>query len=197
MGRIVFRLFDSVVPLTAANFRALALGTTNVLGHSIGYEGSCFHRIVEGFALHGGDFAKGDGSGGESIYGRVFKDENFKLKHAKGGLLTMANTGPHSNCSQVRRFLSSFALHDYVTPPARVQASPFPHPHLPSSPLPDPPQFFITTAPAPWLDGRQVVFGEVVKGSEVVKRIESVAVNFAKKPLQEVKITKCGTIPVF
>lgn len=95
VGRIVFRLYDDVVPKTAQNFRDLALG---VPGY--GYRGSSFHRIIPLFMAQGGDFTLHNGSGGRSSFGIRFADENFKLGHTRPYLLSMANSGPNTNTSQ-------------------------------------------------------------------------------------------------
>jgi len=101
-GRIEFGLYGGQTPRTVENFRCLCTAEKgeSASGTPLGFAGSPFHRIIPGFMLQGGDFTAGDGTGGESIYGGKFADEDFGVKHETAGLLSMANSGPDSNGSQ-------------------------------------------------------------------------------------------------
>lgn len=99
-GRLQIELFADAVPRTAENFRQLCTGELKQHGRAVGYKNAPFHRVLPGFMVQGGDLLRGDGSGSLSIYGDAFPDESFALPHDRAGLLSMANSGPHTNGCQ-------------------------------------------------------------------------------------------------
>jgi len=135
IGDIYIRLYEDIVPKTCHNFKSLS---------KIEYKNCVIHRMIKGFMLQTGDYENSNGTGGASVYGKKFPDENFTIKHTKRGLLSMANSGPDTNGSQ----------------------------------------FFITFDAAPHLDGKHVVFGEVVKGLEVLDAIEAMKTNEKDEPIE-------------
>ncbi|CDW74497.1 peptidyl-prolyl cis-trans cyclophilin-type family protein [Stylonychia lemnae] len=173
-GRVVIELFSDITPKTSENFRALCTGNrfnqfklfggqnVHIGEYGIGkhtkkklhYLGCKVHRIVEDFVIQAGDIVSNDGSGGESIYGRQFNDENFTRRHAHAGLVSMANHGRNTNSSQ----------------------------------------FFITLKPCPHLDGKHVVFGQVIEGMDVVRAIAKVPTDMYEKPRIPVHMFDCGQI---
>ncbi|RLN09423.1 peptidyl-prolyl cis-trans isomerase CYP95 isoform X1 [Panicum miliaceum] len=149
-GRMIFELFADVAPLTSENFRALCTGELGKTKKPLCYKGSTFHRVIKGFMAQGGDFAKGNGSGGESIYSGKFGDEGCVLRHDDRGLLTTADTGY---------------------------------------------QFYITFKPNSHLDRKHTVFGKLVVGNDVLKRIEQVDVHEPDStPIVPVRIVDCGEL---
>lgn len=142
LGNVIIELYEDVVPKTVDNF----IGLLN------NYKNSKVHRIIPNFMIQGGDFTRGDGTGGHSIWGGIFEDENFKLKHDDVGIVSMANSGPDTNGSQ----------------------------------------FFITLDYQPHLDGKHVVFGKVIEGLDVLRKLENLDLLMEK--LKTIKIIDCGLL---
>mmetsp|Transcript_159 Transcript_159/g.333 ORF Transcript_159/g.333 Transcript_159/m.333 type:complete len:239 (+) Transcript_159:37-753(+) len=156
--RVVVQLFPDASPLAVENFLALVVGKgkSKNSGKNLHYKGCRFHRVVKDFVVQGGDLTHQNGSGGESIWGKKFKDDQkgLKLKHNKAGILSMCNNGKNSNSSQ----------------------------------------FFFTLAPCPKLDGKHVVFGEVIEGMDVLKRLNDQAGTKDGEPAVSVAVWDCGLV---
>lgn len=164
VGRITMELRPDIAPKTTENFRALCTGEkTDAQGKVLTYKGNRFHRVVPDFLCMAGDINSdsgesknnGFGTGGTSIYGAKFSDENFDLKHTGAGTLSMSNQGPNTNGSQ----------------------------------------FIISFARLSWLDGKNVVFGKVVDGMDIVKAIDKIGLQSGKVS-KEVVIRDCGELKV-
>ena len=149
IGKIIIKLYEDKVPYTCKNFKTMCINKNN-----LSYKNCPFHRIIKNFMIQGGDFTNGDGTGGISIYGERFKDENFIYKHDKPYLLSMANAGHDTNGSQ----------------------------------------FFITTVETPHLDNKHGVFGEVVKGFEIIDYMNNVKIDNNDRPIQNIFISNCGVL---
>merc|ERR1719229_2097372 len=159
IGRMIFKLYYGICPKTAENFRCLCnaeRGQGLITKMPLNFQSSKFHRVIPGFMAQGGDFELGDGRGGESIYGGKFSDEagGLALRHAKRGLLSMANSGRDTNGSQ----------------------------------------FFILFKPAHHLNGKHVVFGEIVEGHSTLDAIEGVKPLSDDKPIAPIVIARCGQL---
>jgi len=147
IGKIVIELFSDVVPKTCNNFRKLCQKS---------YIGSPFHRIIKDFMIQGGDFTNGNGTGGMSIYGKKFPDENFDILHDQPYLLSMANSGKNTNGSQ----------------------------------------FFITTDEASHLDGKHVVFGQIIDGFETIDKLNNIDTDQNDRPTYNVTILNSGSFEI-
>ena len=155
LGGVLLGLYGDIAPYTALNFKGIATGkfTSKATGAALSYKGSEIYRVVPDFIIIGGDITRGDGTGNESIYGKEFEDETFKVKHDRPGILSMYNKGPNTNGSQ----------------------------------------FIITMAPIPWIDGKNVAFGEVIEGMEVLRVVESLGTKTGK-PKKSIRVKECGLV---
>jgi peptidylprolyl isomerase len=153
-GTLIIKLYDDICPITCNNFRKLSVKSPITDDNQPAYTGCNFFRIVKKFMIQSGDFENNDGTGGVSIYGKHFDDENLSISLDKEGLLVSANNGSNTNGSQ----------------------------------------FFITTAPAQHLDGKHVVFGEIISGMNIIKTIEDMNVDDKYYPSTEIYITKSGIL---
>lgn len=152
IGRFEVAVFGEIVPLTAMNFVSIARGYKKK-DKLLTYVDNRIHRVVQDFVLQAGDITNNDGSGGTSIYGRNFADENFDLSHRSAGWVAMANRGPRTNTSQ----------------------------------------FYIMLTRARWLDGKNVVFGKVIRGMDVIETIAAVPSNTETgTPRKYIRISGCG-----
>ncbi|OAF70641.1 Cyclophilin-9 [Intoshia linei] len=150
-GQIIVELFDNIVPKTCQNFISLCTGEND---KKMSYLNCPFHRVIKDFMIQTGDFENGDGTGGQSIYGKIFNDENLSLKHDRPYLFSMANCGKNTNGSQ----------------------------------------FFITTVPTTHLDGIHVVFGHVITGEDLIRKIENTSTDDDDVPCKKIVISDCGQL---
>ncbi|XP_033750424.1 peptidyl-prolyl cis-trans isomerase-like [Pecten maximus] len=157
IGRFVVGLFGEVAPMTSLNFLSIAKKAKTPNRKTLHYQNTPIHRIVPDFVIQMGDVINGDGTGGDSIYGDRFVDENFELSHQAAGFVSMANTGPDSNSSQ----------------------------------------FFIILNKARWLDGKHVVFGKVIRGMDVVRRVSNLEVKKGTATsIKKATIVDCGVVGI-
>ena len=151
LKRLEIELFKDIVPKTVENFRCLCTGEK---GGKLTYQNTLFFKVIKNFLIEGGDFENNDGTGGYSIYGKYFEDENFYYSHSREGLLSMSHNSQNLNGSQ----------------------------------------FFITLKDTPWLDKKHVVFGQVVKGFDLLKEIENVETDNNDKPKVKIIIEDCDEL---
>ncbi|OXB75192.1 UNVERIFIED_CONTAM: hypothetical protein H355_002725 [Colinus virginianus] len=178
VGRIMFQLFSDICPKTCKNFLCLCSGEKGIgktTGKKLCYKGTTFHRVVKNFMIQGGDFSEGNGKGGESIYGGYFKENVVFCKMKRENLTNIffLQTDENFILKHDRAFLLSMANRGKHTNGS---------------------QFFITTKPAPHLDGVHVVFGLVISGFEVIEQIENLKTDTASRPYADVRVIDCGVL---